>query len=78
MDRTGRGLNCNNMSQTVVAQAAPIVAPTFGVIDPTTGHMMNPDNVAVHWEIGPDQGDPSLRKGLLGLPFPGQEFSGAH
>ena len=34
----------NNMSQTVTIQTATTTAPTFGVIDPTTGHMMDPDN----------------------------------
>src|SRR6201996_6076634 len=47
------------MSQTVTQQRMEIVkAPRFGVIDPTTGHMMHPDDAALHCAIGPDQGDP--------------------
>src|ERR1700761_4402462 len=47
------------MSQTVTQQRMEIVkAPRFGVIDPTTGHMMHPDDAALHCTIGPDQGDP--------------------
>ena len=43
------------MSQTVTQQRIEIVeAPRFGPIDPTTGHVMDPDDAAIHQAIGPD------------------------
>ena len=78
MDWTGLGPNCNNMSQTVVAQAAPIVTPTFGVIDPTTGHMMNPDDVAVHWKSAQTRKIPHWEGDHWNTHFLAKDFQEAH
>ena len=78
MDWTGLGPNCNNMSQTVVAQAAPIVTPTFGVIDPTTGHMMNPDDVAVHWKSAQTRKIPHWEGDHWDTHFLAKDFQEAH
>ena len=60
------------MSSTVMIQAAMTAQQSFGVIDPTTGWMMDPDDTAIHRAIGPDQSDPLPGRGPLGLPFPGR------
>ena len=63
------------MSQTITQQHVEIVeAPRFGVIDPSTGHMMDPDDAALHRAIGPDQGDPPPGRG--GPPFGGAPGGG--
>ena len=63
------------MSQTVTQQRIEIVeAPQFGPIDPTTGHVMDPDDAAIHRVIGPDRGDPPPNGG--GPPFGGAPGGG--
>ena len=62
------------MSKTVTVQAATATQQPFGVLDPVTGRMMDPDNAAIHRAIGPDQPDPLPGRGLPGLPFPGRGF----
>ena len=62
------------MSDTITIQAATTTQQPFGVLDPVTGHMMDPDNAAIHRAIGPDQSDPPPGRGLPGLPFLGRGF----
>ena len=62
------------MSNMVTIQAAMTAQQPFGVIDPTTGQMMDPDNAAIHRAISPDQPDPLPERGPLGLPFLGRGF----
>ena len=62
------------MSNTVTMQVATTTQQPFGVLDPITRHMMDPDDAAIHRAIGPDQPDPPPGRGLPGLPFPGREF----
>ena len=63
-----------SMSNTVTVQAAPTTQQPFGVLDPVTGRMMDPDNAAIHRAIGPDQSDPPPGRGPPGLPNPGRGF----
>ena len=63
-----------SMSNTVTMQAATTTQQPFGVLDPITRCMMDPDNAAIHRAIGPDQPDPPPGRGLPELPFPGREF----
>ena len=44
----------SHMNQTIATWPAITAAPSFGVIDPTMGHMMDPDDAAIHRAIGPD------------------------
>src|SRR6201996_4529444 len=68
-------LHITPMSQTVTQQHIEIVeAPCFGVIDPTTGHMMDTDDAALHRAIGSDQGDPPSGGG--GPPYGGAPSGG--
>ena len=62
------------MSNTVTVQEATATQQPFGVLDPVTGHMMDPDDTAIHRAIGPDQPDPLPGRGPSGLPFPGRGF----
>ena len=62
------------MSNTVTVQAAAATQQPFGVLDPVTGHMMDPDDAAIHRAIGPDQPNPLPGRGPPGLPFPGRGF----
>ena len=62
------------MSNTFTVQAATATQPPFGVLDPITGHMMDPDDTAIHRAIGPDQPNPLPGRGPLGLPFSEREF----
>ena len=58
------------MSNTVTVQAATATQQPFGVIDPIIGHIMDPDDAAIHRAIGPDQPDPLPGRGPPELPFP--------
>ena len=62
------------MSNTITVQAATITQQPFGVLDPITGQMMDPDDAAIHRAIGPDQPDPLPGRELPGLPFLGRGF----
>ena len=42
------------------------------------GHIMNPDDAAIHRAIRPDQPDPLPGRGSPGLPFPGRGFQLDH
>ena len=62
------------MSNTITVQAATATQQPFGVLDPITRHMMDPDDAAIQWAIRPDQPDPLPERGPLGLPFPRRGF----
>ena len=62
------------MSNTVTVQAATTTQQPFGVLDPVTGRMMDPDDAAIHRAIGLDQPDTLPGRGPPGLPFPGRGF----
>ena len=57
------------MSNTATIQAATTTQQPFGVLDPVTRRMMDPDDAAIHRAIGPDQPDPPPGRGPPGLPF---------
>ena len=63
------------MSQTVTQQRIEIVeASRFRPMDPTTGHMMDPDDAALHRAIGLDRRDPPPSG--RGPPFGGNPGGG--
>ena len=62
------------MSNTITVQAATAMQQPFGVLDPVTRRMMDPDDAAIHRAIGPDQPDPLPGREPPGLPFPGRGF----
>ena len=62
------------ISNTVTVQAAAATQQPFGVLNPITGCMTDPDDTTIHKAIGPDQPDPLPGRGPPGLPFPGRGF----
>ena len=62
------------MSNTVTVQEATAMQQPFGVLDPVTGCMMDPDNTAIHQAIRQDQPDSLPGRGPPGLPFPRKGF----
>ena len=74
-----------SISNTVTVQEAAAMKQSFGVLDPVTGCMMDPDNAAIHRAIEPDQLDPLPGRGppelpgrgfLAGPPEGGEGFPG--